>query len=688
MNIKAFFLQNNGNDTKNDTKIKTKIRLHKLKLRNQLIAFFLLISMIPICIIMTMSINITTQSTGHVVGDYSQKIVEQLNYNIENYIAIARTTMGDIVGYQKLKSYIKKTKQNDIVGASTYFSDVKEKVRSSLKTQQSILGFCFLVDDKKIYQEANIGFDFDVDAFLQSEAYKEVEEIPVSEFYWFTLDSNNEQNIYLARKMIDTENTFIIALMNKDYLNELLQLADIKKDISMLIIDINNQVITANNDKPIDAKLIDYMRASTEKTETINLSGNLVSFVKTSNGWGIISSAAMENLLEEYHKDSRVIFLIVGVLLVIIALLSILISNKITNPIVKIANYMMRVEQGHLDLDKELEQKVEYSNVEMQILVNGFTRMLGTLNNMIGKAKTVTCSVHEHTRSLQQMAEDTSLSATQVGETIKAVALGAQKQNSEIDQSTILINKLFDNINKITDSMIHIREASKKTMGMSEATKVRLSDLYNGAQNTMLISEKVNESVKELGQEAEGIHRILEIIKKVNGQTNLLALNAAIEAARAGEAGKGFAVVADEVRKLSVQTEEAISDIAFTLEIIQEKKRVTLDELRGAMDVFNGQLPMVNSVTKIFAEIDEKMQEVDYSLNNANHLIAEVIEDKQAVEIKMQYIAEVVEEAVSVTEEVSAETVDQIKASKSITSLAKQLALTVEELENSYKSFK
>ena len=687
MNIKAFFLQNNENDTKNDTKKKTKIRLHKLKLRNQLIAFFLLISMIPTCIIMAMSINITTQSTGYVVGDYSQKIVEQLNYNIENYIAIARTTMGDIVGFQKLKSYIKKAKQGDMVGASTYFSDVKEKMRSTLKTQQSILGFCVLVDGKKLYQEANIAFDFNVDDFIQSKAYKEIEEIPISEFYWFTLESSNEQNIYLVRKMIDTENTFIIALMNKAYLNELLELADIKKHISMMIVDINNQVLTTNNNQPIDGELIDYMRDSPKATETTKLSGNLVSFVKTSNGWGIISSASMDNLLEEYHKNSRVIFIIVGIVLVIIALLSMLISKKITSPIVKIASYMLSIEQGKLNLDKELEQEVKYSNVETEILVNGFMNMLKTLNNMISKAKTVTYSVHEHTRSLQQMAEDTSFSATQVGETIEAVALGAQKQNREIEQSTSLINKLFININKITDSMTDIREASKKTMSMSEATKVGLFDLYNGAQNTMIISEKVNERVKELGQEAEGIYRILELIKNVNGQTNLLALNAAIEAARAGEAGKGFAVVADEVRKLSVQTEVAIADIAMTLEIIQEKKKITLEELGHAMDVFSGQLPMVDGVIKIFTEIDERMQEVDGSLNNAHHLIAEVMEEKQAVEKKMRYITEVVEEAVGITKKVSAETVDQIKASRSITNLAQQLSLSVEELENSYKAF-
>lgn len=687
MKKKPFFLKKYGIDTNNDTIKSLIVNRHKFKLKNQLIAIFIVISLIPTFIIMAMSMNITTRSTQNVVGDYSQKIVEQLSYNIESYISVARTTMGDIVGFQKLQNYIKKVNQNDMVGASTYFGDVKERVRSTLKTQQAILGFCVLVNDKKIYQEANISFDFDVEAFSASEAYTKVQEIPTSEFYWFTLEADGERNIYLVRKMLNSNDTLLIALMNKDYLNELLELADLKKDISMMIVDAQNQVITSNNNGVIDEKLISYMRESSNTTETLNLSDNLVSFVKTSNGWGITSSAAMDSLLKDYHDDSRVIFIVVGVILLVVILISILISRKITKPIVKMASYMMRVEKGQLSFKQELEQELEYNNVEMHILVKGFTSMLNTLDSMIGKAKAVTSSVYEHTHSLQDMAQDTSLSATEVGKTIESVALGAQAQNKEIEESVTLINVLSNNINKVTDSMEHIREASKQTMSMSEATKVRLTDLYNGAQNTIRISEKVSQCVQELGEEAEGIHKILDMIQNVNGQTNLLALNAAIEAARAGEAGKGFAVVADEVRKLSVQTESAISNIASTLQIIEEKKKLTLEQLMMALEVFNKQLPMVNGVTEIFTDIDTKMKEVDISLNNAHHMIGKVVEEKEAVEKKMKYIAQVVEEAVSVTEEVSAETVEQIEASKSITQLADELALTVEQLEESYKMF-
>lgn len=684
MKKEPFFLKKHGIDTNNGTKKTLKMNRHKFKLKNQLIIIFIIISLIPAFIIMGMSMNITTQSTQNVVGDYSQKIVEQLSYNIENYISVARTTMGDIVGFQKLQNYVKKVKQNDMIGASTYFGDAKEKVRSTLKTQQSILGFCVLVNDKKIYQEANISFDFDLEAFSTSDAYIKIQEIPTSEFYWFTLESNGEENIYLARKMLNSNDTLLIALMNKDYLNELLELADLKKDISMIIVDTQNQVLISNNNGAIDEKIITYMRESSNVTETLTLSNNLVSFVKTSNGWGITSSAAMDSLLKDYHEDSRVIFMVVGIILLVVIFISILISKKVTKPIVKMASYMMRVEKGQLDFERELEQELEYNNVEMHILVKGFTSMLNTLNTMIEKAKKVTFSVYDHTHSLQEMAQDTSLSAAEVGRTIESVALGAQIQNKEIEESGTLINILSSNINRVTDSMEHIREASKQTMCMSEATKIRLSNLYDGAQNTILISSKVSKCVQELGEEAEGIHKILSMIQNVNGQTNLLALNAAIEAARAGEAGKGFAVVADEVRKLSVQTENAISSIATILRTIDEKKRSTLEQLALALEVFNKQLPMVNGVTEIFIDIDAKMKEVDNSLNNAHCIISQVVEEKQTVEKKMKYIAQIVEEAVSITEEVSAEIIEQIEASKSMTQLANALSLTVEQLEVSY----
>lgn len=690
MEKKPFFLKKYGNDTNTDSKIKKKLKIssYKLKLKNQLIAIFIFISLLPTLIVMTMSMNITTQSTQNVVGDYSQKIVEQLSYNIENYISIARTTMGDIVGFQKLQNYIKKVKQGDMAGASDYFADAKEKVRSTLKTQQAIMGFCVLLNDKEIYEEASIAFKFDIEAFMASEAYLKIKEIPSSEFYWFTLESGDKQDIYLARKMLDANDTLLIALMNKEYLNELLDLADLKKDISMTIMDTEDRILVSNSDKEVEDQVVAYMKESPNKTETLTLDNHLVSFAKVSNGWGITSSAAMNSLLKDYHDECKVIFIVVGSILCIIVLVSIFISNKITKPIVKMASYMMCVEKGQLDFKQKLEEELEYNNVEMHILVKGFANMLNTLNNMIGKAKTVTSSVYEHTHTLQTMAEDTSFSAAEVGKTIEAVAIGAQAQNKEIEQSVTLINGLSNNINKVTGSMQHIREASKQTMSMSEATKIRLSELYEGAKNTILLSSKVSNCVQELGEEAEGIHKILGMIQNVNGQTNLLALNAAIEAARAGEAGKGFAVVADEVRKLSVQTENAIASIATILQTISKKKKMTLDQLTSALEVFNKQLPMVNGVTEIFIDIDTKMKEVDSSLNDAHDIISQVVEEKEALEKKMNYIAGVVEEAVSVTEEVSAEMIEQNQAAKNITQLANELSLTVEQLEESYKVFK
>lgn len=223
---------------------------------------------------------------------------------------------------------------------------------------------------------------------------------------------------------------------------------------------------------------------------------------------------------------------------------------------------MMCVEKGQLDFERELEE-LEYNNVEMHILVKGFTSMLNTLNTMIEKAKKVTFSVYDYTHSLQEMAQDTSLSA------------------------------------------------------------------------------------------AEG--------------------------------DKGFAVVTDEVRKFSVQTESAISSIATILQTIDEKKRSTLEQLALALEVFNKQLPMVNGVTEIFIDIDAKMKEVDDSLNDTHYIISQVVEEKETVEKKMKYIAQIVEEAVSVTEEVSVEIIEQIEASKSMTQLANVLSLTVEQLEVSYK---
>ena len=195
----------------------------------------------------------------------------------------------------------------------------------------------------------------------------------------------------------------------------------------------------------------------------------------------------------------------------------------------------------------------------------------------------------------------------------------------------------------------------------------------------------MSECVKELGEETENINKILEMIQNINKQTNLLAINASIEAARAGDSGKGFAVVAEEVRKLSTEIEEAIRHIAEVVEVIEIKRESTLLELKEATQAFNKQLPMVDGVNDTFSDIYNRMNAIDEKIYMTNALINTISVEKEEIESKMQDISQIAQEFACIIEKVNVGTIEQVEASNKISTLAVQLLEVVTSLETCYR---
>ena len=657
---------------------------NKGKLRTQLVIIFLLISIIPAIVIMSMSIGLTTRSTKDLVGVYTEKIIEQLNYNIDNYIGTARGAMGDVASSTYIQTATSRYQSLGADEQSTLRADIDDKITPIIKTQEVLGGIYVCGQGSVYYKNLKVQDTFDIKTFEASDIYQEVQELSSTEFKWFLLDNSTGKDIYLIRK-VGTNGGYVVFLMNNQVLEELLDLANVDQCMSLAILDEDNQIIEATyKEMKIDSKMLSYLNKTDNEKITRSIDNSLVSVIECSNGWKILSVAPVSNLMKDFIRSCMSIILVLAICMAIVAIVSFMMGSKITRPIVKMASYMKKVQEGDLSLAHQISQDIKANNIEILMLINGFSSMLSSLGEMIATSKKVTESVKTNTYALKEQARTTSTSATDISTTIENITVGATKQSDETEDAVSLIEALSTNVNRVNGIVTSIRNTSNMTMTASEETRNKLDALYKQSETNIEISHKITESVQELGKETKRINEILEMIQRINKQTNLLAINASIEAVRAGESGKGFMVVAEEVRKLSMETTAAISKIGEVLGVIEDKRKITLEGLDEAVIIFNKQLPLVKNVNGTFAHIYSKMSGIDEEIIAVNALIETVSNQKQDIQHKVRAIAQIAEEFACIIEEVNAATIEQAQTSTTIDELATNLLKVVETLESCY----
>lgn len=655
------------------------------KLQTQLVAIFLLISILPALIIMSMSIGVTTNSTRDLVSIYTEQIAQQLNYNTNNYINTARAAIGDILASEYVKTAISRY---DILSASEQSAlraEINVKVLSIMNTQDEISGVYICSNGKICYKNVKVKDTFDIQAFEESKAYQEMKAAQDTAFYWFSVGERAEKRVYLARKAASSDKGYVVMMMSHDTLAKLLDLANVDTCMSIAILDQKDQYILATNENlVINQVVLEEIEKAEEPISVKHINNTIICMIKLSNGWKVVSAAPVELLMAKFNQSCKSIVFVLMILIVLVIGISLVVGKKVTLPIVKMASYMNEVQKGNLEIEYQLRHDISIKNREVQMLVSGFSSMLAALKEMMTTSKKVTMTAKNNTSELQHQAQTTSQSAEDVSTTIETISKGALNQRDATEEVVRLVTTMSESINEVGSIMEEIGTTSQYTKSVSDQTCNKLEALQGQSERNVEISHKVSESVQELGNETKNISNILSMIERINKQTNLLAINASIEAVRAGESGKGFMVVAEEVRKLSTEIEQAIKKIAEVVQVIDEKRQTAVADLSEAMMVFDEQQPLVKDISEIFYTIYKGMNGIDKKLNTTNALITKVIHEKQNVEDKIKAIAYISDEFACVIEEVNAQMIEQVQASNTISHLASQLMEDALSLETCY----
>lgn len=418
--------------------------------------------------------------------------------------------------------------------------------------------------------------------------------------------------------------------------------------------------------------------------DSISLDNNIVEFREISGtNWVLVSYVPEASIFAELVSLRTTMAIVAVVILIILLVLMERMVNYMIKPIKSLTDSIVMMASGDFTVDIKTN-----GNDEITVMGQSMKDFAASMRKMIN-------DIVNASETLQGQAESSSTVSGGLYEASLTQSKTIDNLNETVDQLSASVQEIAENatslamvVSETKDSSMEAEQKMNETVTVAESGK---SDMEKVGEAMNVIQSSINslqESIDEVGTASSEINNIVSMIGEIADETNLLALNASIEAARAGDAGRGFAVVASEIGGLADDSNKSVQKIQGLIDQVTSLVAETVEKAKQSVDEISSSSELVNQAVNTFDTIYD-------NIINANHVVNNMASSMSQVESVATNVAAITEEQAASAEVISGNAGNIVAESQNITNdsekvadTAKELADTSEKLMTQIKSFR
>lgn len=516
-----------------------------------------------------------------------------------------------------------------------------------------------------------------IDTIKQQDWFQELSK--TSKIAWINVPDQTGTPIFRLARSVQSVNTMkrfvLVTDLNLDILKGYVQELQLGEGAKIQILSPDNVVVASSvkgeEGKPTEFDISKAVEQGIQSTKTKDANGNSVLTVfneQKTSGWKLLASIPTAELTKDARGIMLTTYISAGVVAIIAILIGIWMVRMIGRPLVKLKDLMEEGAKGNLNVRMKVT-----SRDEIGLLTGSFNTMMEQITTLVEQTNLSAQDVLETATELTDASNKTAMSAKEIAIATEEIANGATSLANEAERGNELTDNIGRQMEKVVEANKEMSASAHEVEQSSQLGTKHLDNLLHKTNSTVEIIQSLTDKVNTLKTSTASVMKVLDVMQNITQQTNILSLNATIEAARAGVAGRGFMVVADEIRQLADQSRESIKMVGKITDQISTEMNQTVEALMDANPLFEEQIQSVKETSKIFVSVQQKMEGFVDHLSMVTSSIDELNQSQSVMSEAMSNVSAVAEESSATSEEVASLSNEQENVGNHLVELSKKL---------------